>query len=57
MNRIGILGGTFDPPHIGHLMVAKQALNECSLDRIWFMPSAEPPHKSVDISNRGESVI
>jgi nicotinate-nucleotide adenylyltransferase len=43
--RIGILGGTFDPPHIGHLWLASLAADSLSLDRVIFMPSAQPPHK------------
>ena len=43
--RIGILGGTFDPPHIGHLWLATLAADELALDRVVFMPAAQPPHK------------
>lgn len=43
--RIGILGGTFDPPHIGHLIVAGDACAALRLDRVVFVPSARPPHK------------
>ncbi len=43
--RIGILGGTFDPPHIGHLIMAQEAAEQCNLDKVWFMPNASPPHK------------
>lgn len=43
--RIGILGGTFDPVHIGHLAVAEEVLEEMGLDCIWFVPAAQPPHK------------
>lgn len=45
MRKIGILGGTFDPPHIGHLVMAEEVYQKLSLDEIWFIPSAEPPHK------------
>ena len=44
-SRIGLLGGTFDPVHTGHLQLAEAALRECNLDRILFIPSASPPHK------------
>ncbi len=44
--RVGIFGGTFDPPHIGHLIVAQDAWAELELDRVVFMPAAVPPHKS-----------
>jgi nicotinate-nucleotide adenylyltransferase len=43
--NIGILGGTFDPPHIGHLIVAEYAREELFLDKILFVPAATPPHK------------
>ncbi|WP_440895909.1 nicotinate-nucleotide adenylyltransferase [Amphibacillus sp. Q70] len=45
MKKIGILGGTFDPPHIGHLVMAEEVYERLSLDEVWFIPSAEPPHK------------
>jgi len=43
--RIGIFGGTFDPTHYGHLIVAEQAREQAGLDQMWFIPSARPPHK------------
>jgi nicotinate-nucleotide adenylyltransferase len=43
--RIGVLGGTFDPPHIGHLVVAGEALWRLRLDEVWLMPAHLPPHK------------
>ncbi|MGH7466901.1 MAG: nicotinate-nucleotide adenylyltransferase [Longimicrobiales bacterium] len=43
--NIGLFGGTFDPPHVGHLIVAQDAVQVLSLDRLWFVPAAEPPHK------------
>jgi len=43
--RIGVLGGTFDPPHLGHLVLAQEALDQCNLDRILWLPAANPPHK------------
>ena len=45
MRRIGIMGGTFDPIHNGHLAVGRQAYREYQLDEVWFMPSGHPPHK------------
>lgn len=49
--RLGILGGTFDPVHIGHLRIAEEALEELELERVLFVPSATPPHKfGKDIS-------
>lgn len=47
MKNIGILGGTFDPPHIGHLIIAEAVRERISLEEIWFMPSYEPPHKET----------
>ena len=45
MKRVGIMGGTFDPIHLGHLMLGKQARDEYGMDEIWYMPSRVPPHK------------
>lgn len=44
--RIGIMGGSFDPIHIGHLLAATCAQEEAELDQVWFMPSYTPPHKA-----------
>ena len=46
MKKIGIMGGTFNPIHVGHLMLAENAYDSCGLDEVWFLPSADPPHKS-----------
>ena len=43
MKRIGIMGGTFDPVHNGHLLLGRQARSEYGLDEIWYMPSHIPP--------------
>lgn len=43
--RIGLMGGTFDPIHIGHLMLAECAYEQFALDKIMFLPSGNPPHK------------
>lgn len=45
MKRIGIMGGTFDPPHLGHLIMAEQVRITLDLNEIWFIPSQNPPHK------------
>jgi nicotinate-nucleotide adenylyltransferase len=43
--RVGILGGTFDPIHYGHLVIAEQVREALRLDRVLFVPAARPPHK------------
>ena len=45
--KLGILGGTFNPPHIGHLICAHEALDQLALDRVTLMPAGRPPHKQV----------
>jgi nicotinate-nucleotide adenylyltransferase len=47
MGHIGILGGTFNPPHMGHLVMAQDALDQLELDRVVLMPVATPPHKEA----------
>lgn len=47
--RVGILGGTFDPIHFGHLVIAEEVREALSLDRVVFIPAAQPPHK-LDLS-------
>jgi nicotinate-nucleotide adenylyltransferase len=48
MKRVGIFGGTFNPPHIGHCIVANEVLHALHLDEVRFMPNAMPPHKAMD---------
>ncbi|HIE04708.1 MAG TPA: nicotinate-nucleotide adenylyltransferase [Candidatus Latescibacteria bacterium] len=43
--KLGVLGGTFDPIHIGHLILAQEAYVELGLERVIFVPAADPPHK------------
>ncbi len=50
--RIGILGGTFDPPHLGHLWLATLAADAMGLDQVLFMPAAQPPHKGGQLVTR-----
>lgn len=45
--KIGIMGGTFDPIHIGHLLLGEFAYKQFSLDEIWFLPNGGPPHKDT----------
>lgn len=47
MKKTGLFGGTFDPVHIGHLLMARAALEQMSLDRVIFIPSCVPPHKKM----------
>jgi nicotinate-nucleotide adenylyltransferase len=47
MGHIGILGGTFNPPHMGHLVMAQEAFEQLELDRVVLMPVAVPPHKEA----------
>jgi nicotinate-nucleotide adenylyltransferase len=46
--RVGLLGGTFNPPHIGHLVCAQEALAQLELDRVLLVPVHEPPHKGIE---------
>jgi nicotinate-nucleotide adenylyltransferase len=50
MSRVGVLGGTFDPIHLGHLAAAKAALDCAHLDRVLFIPSGRPPHRPAALA-------
>lgn len=56
--RIGIFGGSFDPIHFGHLLLAEAAKEACNLNAVWFVPAPSPPHKQgqslLPIRNRIE---
>src|SRR5262245_49249776 len=43
--RVGVFGGTFDPIHFGHLIIAEQCREQARLDQVLFVPTARPPHK------------
>jgi len=45
--RVGLLGGSFDPPHLGHLWMAREARRHWQLDAVWLLPAFQPPHKAV----------
>lgn len=52
--RIGILGGTFNPPHIGHLIMAEQVGRQLGLSKVLFMPTNVPPHKEAETLASGQ---
>ncbi|MCK4352165.1 nicotinate-nucleotide adenylyltransferase [candidate division WOR-3 bacterium] len=54
MGKIGIFGGAFDPPHIGHLIGAEQARKEFELEKIIFIPTNIPPHKEAPVASQRE---
>lgn len=58
--QIGIMGGTFDPVHNAHLVLAEQAYSQFSLDEVWMMPNGNPPHKreysQADVGHRMEMI-
>jgi len=45
--RLGVLGGTYDPPHVGHLIVAQDILEGLALDRLLIVPAGDPPHRAA----------
>ena len=47
MGRIGIYGGTFNPPHRGHMQAARQAVELLNLDKLLLIPDHAPPHKTM----------
>jgi nicotinate-nucleotide adenylyltransferase len=48
--RLGLMGGTFDPVHIGHLVIAEEARFEFALDRVVWLPAGDPPHKDATVT-------
>lgn len=49
--RIGLLGGSFDPPHLGHIGISKEALKKLDLDEVWWLPTKQNPLKESRSSN------
>ena len=57
-HRVGIMGGTFDPIHMGHLVTAEAARSEFNMNKVVFVPSGQPPHKKgLEISNKEHRYI
>ena len=47
--RIGVFGGTFDPPHLGHMILASEACDQLNLDKVLWVLTASPPHKRIQV--------
>ncbi|MFC0557983.1 nicotinate-nucleotide adenylyltransferase [Halalkalibacter alkalisediminis] len=57
MKKIGLFGGTFNPPHLGHLLFAQEVLVQYKLDEVWFIPVNIPPHKErVDLASNEDRI-
>jgi len=54
--KIGVFGGAFNPVHYGHLLLAEQCLEQCELDRIWFIPTNISPHKNTSRTSGADRV-
>ena len=55
--RLGLLGGSFDPVHYGHLLLAECCREQCRLDQVWFLPAALPPHKQDHVPSPAQQRI
>lgn len=53
--RLGLFGGSFDPIHLGHLLLAECCREQCRLDQVWFLPAAVPPHKQGHRQTPGDA--
>jgi nicotinate-nucleotide adenylyltransferase len=55
--RLGLFGGSFDPVHYGHLLLAECCREQCELDQVWFLPAGVPPHKQDrDLTPAGQRI-
>lgn len=52
--KVGIMGGTFDPIHMGHLILGEKTYEQLELDKVWFMPAGNPPHKQNRIGRASD---
>ena len=57
MKRIGVYGGSFDPVHMGHLLLAEYCRVECKLDQVQFVPASVSPHKTEDAPASGKDRV
>jgi nicotinate-nucleotide adenylyltransferase len=55
--RLGVFGGSFDPVHCGHLLLAECCREQCRLDVVWFVPAAVPPHKQGAVLSPAENRV
>lgn len=55
--RVGVFGGTFDPVHLGHLILAERCREQGRLEEVWFVPAARPPHKHAGELTRFEQRV
>lgn len=55
--RLALYGGRFDPPHLGHLLLAERAREALELDEVWFVPAKAPPHKGVTAPARARHAM
>lgn len=55
--KTGIMGGTFNPIHNGHLILAEHVMEEFGLDEIWFMPNGNPPHSGRSRPESGQEIV
>lgn len=55
--RLGLFGGTFDPVHLAHLILAESCREQCQLDAVWFLPAGDPPHKGAKTITPGNARV